>query len=114
MIFSSDVAGPHACSALAWLGRCPDSGVTGGQLLVWGFFVSTIAVYHVTYLVNSATHLIGTRRYETKDDSKNSRIVALLTFGEGWHNNHHYYPNSTAPGILLVGNRHHLLHPERS
>ncbi len=78
----------------------PDSGVTGFQLLVWGFFVSTIAVYHVTYLVNSATHLVGTRRYETKDDSKNSMIVALLTFGEGWHNNHHYYPNSTRQGFF--------------
>jgi stearoyl-CoA desaturase (delta-9 desaturase) len=73
--------------------------VTGLQLLVWGFFVSTIAVYHVTYLVNSATHIIGSRRYETKDDSKNSMIVALLTFGEGWHNNHHYYPNSTRQGF---------------
>jgi stearoyl-CoA desaturase (delta-9 desaturase) len=83
---------------VAW--GSPDSGVTGMQLLVWGFFVSTIAVYHVTYLVNSATHLIGTRRYETKDDSKNSLIVALLTFGEGWHNNHHYYPNSTRQGFF--------------
>jgi stearoyl-CoA desaturase (delta-9 desaturase) len=78
----------------------PDSGVTGLQLLVWGLFVSTIAVYHVTYLVNSATHLVGSRRYETKDDSKNSMIVALLTFGEGWHNNHHYYPNSTRQGFF--------------
>jgi stearoyl-CoA desaturase (Delta-9 desaturase) len=77
-----------------------DSDVTGWQLLVWGMFVSTIAVYHVTYLVNSATHLIGTRRYETKDDSKNSMVVALLTFGEGWHNNHHYYPNSTRQGFF--------------
>jgi len=78
----------------------PESGVTGLQLLVWGFFVSTVAVYHVTYLVNSATHLIGRRRYETKDDSRNSLIVALLTFGEGWHNNHHYYPNSTRQGFF--------------
>lgn len=83
---------------VAW--GAPESGVTGMQLLVWGFFVSTIAVYHVTYLVNSATHVIGTRRYETKDDSKNSLIVALLTFGEGWHNNHHYYPNSTRQGFF--------------
>ena len=78
----------------------PESGVTGWQLLFWGFFLSTVAVYHVTYLVNSATHLIGTRRYETKDDSKNSLIVALLTFGEGWHNNHHHYPNSTRQGFF--------------
>ncbi|MBM3992694.1 MAG: acyl-CoA desaturase [Planctomycetes bacterium] len=77
----------------------PEWGADGFQLLVWGFFLSTIAVYHVTYLVNSATHLIGTRRYETKDDSRNSLIIALLTFGEGWHNNHHYYPNSTRQGF---------------
>ena len=83
---------------VAW--GAPESGVTGMQLLFWGFFVSTIAVYHVTYLVNSATHIIGSRRYQTKDDSKNSLIVALLTFGEGWHNNHHYYPNSTRQGFF--------------
>ncbi len=83
---------------VGWL--VPESGVTGLQLLVWGLFISTVAVYHVTYLVNSATHLIGTRRYETKDDSRNSLIVALLTFGEGWHNNHHHYPNSTRQGFF--------------
>ncbi len=73
---------------------------TGLQMLIWGMFISTVAVYHVTYLVNSATHIIGRRRYETKDDSKNSMIVALLTFGEGWHNNHHYYPNSVRQGFF--------------
>jgi stearoyl-CoA desaturase (delta-9 desaturase) len=67
---------------VAW--GMPEAGVTGLQLLVWGMLLSTIAVYHVTYLVNSATHL----------------IVALLTFGEGWHNNHHYYPNSTRQGFF--------------
>lgn len=83
---------------VAW--GAPDSGVTGLQLVVWGMLVSTVAVYHVTYLVNSATHLIGSRRYQTKDDSRNSMIIALLTFGEGWHNNHHYYPNSTRQGFF--------------
>jgi stearoyl-CoA desaturase (Delta-9 desaturase) len=78
----------------------PDSGVTGLQMLVWGFFISTVAVYHFTFLVNSATHLVGNRRYETKDDSRNSLIVALVTFGEGWHNNHHRYPNSTRQGFF--------------
>jgi len=75
-------------------------GTTGLQMLIWGMFISTVAVYHVTYLVNSATHLFGRRRYETKDDSKNSMIIALLTFGEGWHNNHHYYPNSVRQGFF--------------
>jgi stearoyl-CoA desaturase (delta-9 desaturase) len=83
---------------LAW--TFPESGVTGLQMLVWGFLISTVAVYHVTFLVNSATHLIGSRRYETKDDSRNSLVIALLTFGEGWHNNHHHYPNSTRQGFF--------------
>jgi len=83
---------------VAW--QVPDAAITGWQLVVWGFFISTVAVYHVTYLVNSATHIVGSRRYETKDDSRNSLIVALLTFGEGWHNNHHHYPNSTRQGFF--------------
>jgi stearoyl-CoA desaturase (delta-9 desaturase) len=77
----------------------PELEVTGMQLLIWGFFISTIACYHVTYLVNSAAHVLGSRRYETKDDSRNNWLVALLTFGEGWHNNHHHYPNSTRQGF---------------
>jgi stearoyl-CoA desaturase (Delta-9 desaturase) len=77
----------------------PDLGVTGLQILVWGFFISTFACYHVTYLVNSLAHVMGSRRYETKDDSRNNLVVALLTFGEGWHNNHHHYPNSTRQGF---------------
>lgn len=84
----------------SWLGTAhPDLGTNGWQMLVWGFFVSTILVYHVTYLVNSATHIFGRRRFATKDDSRNSLWVALLTFGEGWHNNHHHYPNSARQGF---------------
>jgi len=78
----------------------PESPITGAQLVIWGIFVSTVCVYHVTYLVNSATHLIGSRRYKTKDDSRNHLGVALLTFGEGWHNNHHHYPNSARQGFF--------------
>jgi stearoyl-CoA desaturase (delta-9 desaturase) len=92
--------GLYGFGELVALGLGAESGVTGWQLVVWGFFISTIAVYHVTYLVNSATHVIGSRRYETKDDSRNHWLVALLTFGEGWHNNHHYYPNSTRQGFF--------------
>jgi stearoyl-CoA desaturase (delta-9 desaturase) len=84
---------------LVFAHQWPELGCTGLQMVVW-FFVSTVFCYHVTYLVNTATHLIGTRRYKTKDDSKNSLIIALLTFGEGWHNNHHYYPNSTRQGFF--------------
>jgi stearoyl-CoA desaturase (delta-9 desaturase) len=82
---------------LGWME--PALEVTGWQMLIWGFFISTIATYHVTYLVNSAAHVLGSRRYETKDDSRNNWLVALLTFGEGWHNNHHHYPNSTRQGF---------------
>ena len=77
----------------------PELGTNGFQMLVWGFFISTVMVYHVTYLVNSAAHVLGRRRFHTKDDSRNNLVVALLTFGEGWHNNHHHYPNSARQGF---------------
>lgn len=59
--------------------------------LVWGFFVSTTALYHCTFFINSLTHLFGTVRYRSGDGSRNSFILALLCCGEGWHNNHHHY-----------------------
>jgi stearoyl-CoA desaturase (delta-9 desaturase) len=68
-------------------------------MLVWGFFVSTVILFHVTCLVNSAAHLLGRQRYATTDESRNSWIVALLTLGEGWHNNHHHYPAATRQGF---------------
>ena len=58
-----------------------------------------MVVYHVTWLVNSATHMWGTRAYETEDSSYNNKWVAALTFGEGWHNNHHAYPSSAKQGL---------------
>lgn len=69
------------------------------QMLVWGFFISTIVTYHATYTINSLCHVFGKRRYETADDSRNNVWLALLTFGEGWHNNHHHYPASTRQGF---------------
>lgn len=63
----------------------------GLPFLVWGVFVRTTAVYHGTWLVNSAAHVWGYRNYKTSDNSRNNWWVALLTFGEGWHNNHHAY-----------------------
>jgi len=78
----------------------PASGTNGWQMLVWGFFVSTVILFHVTCLVNSAAHLIGARPFETKDQSRNSWIIALLAVGEGWHNNHHRYPTSARQGFL--------------
>lgn len=77
----------------------PESGTNGLQMLVWGFVVSTISLYHVTFAINSLAHTFGRRRYETTDDSRNSLWLALLTFGEGWHNNHHYFPSSARQGF---------------
>jgi stearoyl-CoA desaturase (delta-9 desaturase) len=69
------------------------------QMLVWGFFVSTVLVYHGTFLVNSMAHGFGRRRFPTKDDSRNNFLIALIAFGEGWHNNHHYAPSSERQGF---------------
>jgi stearoyl-CoA desaturase (delta-9 desaturase) len=79
--------------------RAPALGTDRWQLLVWGFFVSTVACYHATYTINSLSHGFGRRRYETRDDSRNNFWLALLTLGEGWHNNHHHYPMSARQGF---------------
>lgn len=71
----------------------------GLPALVWGFFVSTVCCWHCTFMINSLTHMFGRRRYETKDDSRNSFLLAILTLGEGWHNNHHYWQSSTRNGF---------------
>ncbi len=73
--------------------------VGGSFALVWGFFVSTTVLWHGTFTINSLSHMFGTRRYATTDDSKNNAILALVTMGEGWHNNHHYYPRSVRQGF---------------
>ncbi|CAM2006708.1 acyl-CoA desaturase [Acanthopleuribacter pedis] len=77
----------------------PGLGVTGWQLLVWGFVISTVVLFHATFTINSLAHVIGSRRFETKDDSRNNWWLALLTLGEGWHNNHHRYPASVRQGF---------------
>ena len=79
--------------------HAPQLHTNGFQMLVWGFFVSTIACYHITYFINSLAHVFGSRRYATDDDSRNNWLLALLTLGEGWHNNHHHYPASTRQGF---------------
>jgi stearoyl-CoA desaturase (delta-9 desaturase) len=84
----------------AWIEHlAPQTGVTGGQLLVWGFFVSTVVLFHATVTINSLAHRFGTRRFDTRDDSRNNLWLALLTFGEGWHNNHHFCPGSVRQGF---------------
>ena len=77
----------------------PQLGTSGGQMLVWGFFISTIVLFHATVTINSLAHRFGRRRFETKDDSRNNVWLALLTFGEGWHNNHHFFPGSSRQGF---------------
>ena len=73
--------------------------VGGTTALVWGFFVATVACWHVTFCINSIAHVWGRRRYATGDDSRNNALLALLTFGEGWHNNHHHYQRSARQGF---------------
>jgi stearoyl-CoA desaturase (delta-9 desaturase) len=76
----------------------PSLGVTSWQLLVWGFFISTTVLFHATSSINSLAHLLGKRRYETRDNSRNS-LLLLITLGEGWHNNHHRYMNAARQGF---------------
>jgi stearoyl-CoA desaturase (delta-9 desaturase) len=96
---------PVALALLVWalgalLGHYYSSlGTSGFQMLVWGFFVSTVVLYHGTFTVNSLAHIIGRRRFDTGDGSRNSVFVALITLGEGWHNNHHYFPSSERQGF---------------
>jgi fatty-acid desaturase len=75
-------------------------GAIGGyKLVLWGIFLRVVFGLHTTWLVNSATHMWGSRRFATRDDSRNNWWVALLTFGEGWHNNHHAHPTSARHGL---------------
>jgi stearoyl-CoA desaturase (delta-9 desaturase) len=71
----------------------------GWRALLFGFFVSTVLLWHGTFCVNSLAHVFGRIRFPTTDTSKNSFLVALITMGEGWHNNHHFYMSSTRQGF---------------
>lgn len=73
--------------------------VGGWSMVLWGVFLRTVCGWHSTWIVNSVTHLWGTRRFPTKDDSTNNGLVALFSFGEGWHNNHHAHPTSARHGL---------------
>jgi stearoyl-CoA desaturase (Delta-9 desaturase) len=77
----------------------PSLRVTGLQLFVWGFVVSTTVLFHATASINSVAHLFGSRRYDTGDDSRNNLLLAILTLGEGWHNNHHKHMGCTRQGF---------------
>jgi len=77
----------------------PSLRTSASQMLVWGFFISTVLCWHATYTINSLSHVFGRQRYRTGDTSRNNWLLALLTLGEGWHNNHHYYPNAARQGF---------------
>lgn len=77
----------------------PGLETSGPQLLVWVFFISTVALYHGTFTINSLAHTWGSKRYKVNDNSCNNWILALITLGEGWHNNHHHYPVSVRQGF---------------
>jgi stearoyl-CoA desaturase (delta-9 desaturase) len=98
---------PGICLALTMYGLgkglavwAPGLGTNGAQMLIWGFFVSTVFLYHGTFTINSFCHLMGTRRYNTADSSRNSLFLAIITLGEGWHNNHHRFPASERQGFF--------------
>lgn len=71
----------------------------GWPAVIWGFCISTVITWHITFCINSVSHLVGRRRYATPDDSRNNWFLAILTLGEGWHNNHHYYKASVRQGF---------------
>jgi len=83
---------PVALAAVLWL-------IGGWPLFIWGFCLSTVLLWHDTFTINSLSHLFGSRRYETSDTSKNNWLLALLTLGEGWHNNHHHFMASARQGF---------------
>jgi stearoyl-CoA desaturase (Delta-9 desaturase) len=77
----------------------PSLGVTGMQLFVWGFVLSTTMLFHATASINSFAHIFGNQRYDTGDESRNNFWLALITLGEGWHNNHHKHMSCTRQGF---------------
>lgn len=89
----------------------PELHTNGLQMMVWGALISTVLLYHGTFAINSIAHVIGTRRFDTKDDSRNNLLLAIITLGEGWHNNHHRYPGSERQGFYWweIDLSHYLL-----
>jgi stearoyl-CoA desaturase (delta-9 desaturase) len=88
----------HIVAPILLAGLCAALGGVSGVL--WGYVISTVALWHTTYSINSVAHRIGTRRYDTPDTSRNNWLLGLLTLGEGWHNNHHHYCTATRQGFF--------------
>jgi len=82
-----------------WRVADPSAGTSGLQFVVWGAVISTVCVYHAVWSANSFCHRYGSRRYVTGDESRNNFIVSLVTFGDGWHHNHHHCPYSARHGF---------------
>ncbi len=78
----------------------PELGTSGMQMLIWGFFVSTVILAHSTFTINSLSHVFGRKRFVTGDTSRNNLLLAFLTLGEGWHNNHHHYATTVQQGFF--------------
>ena len=100
-----DILVPITCLVLMYLLGIvlniffPSLGTSGLQMLVWGYVISTVVLLHATLSINSFAHKIGSRRFKTSDTSRNNLLLAIITFGEGWHNNHHQFPSSARQGI---------------
>ncbi|WP_251358403.1 acyl-CoA desaturase [Kangiella sp. TOML190] len=77
----------------------PQLGASKWQILIWGYFISTVVLAHITFSINSVAHRWGTKRFDTNDNSRNNWLLAILTLGEGWHNNHHRFPYSAKQGV---------------
>ncbi len=77
----------------------PGLRTNGWQMLVWGFFISTVFLFHGTVTINSFAHIFGWRRFDTPDTSRNSFLLSVITLGEGWHNNHHHFPVCARQGF---------------
>ena len=78
----------------------PRLGTNGMQMVIWGFFISTTVLLHATVTINSFDHMYGRRRFNTRDTSRNNALLAIITLGEGWHNNHHHYAVSARQGFF--------------
>ncbi|WP_430460028.1 acyl-CoA desaturase [Thalassolituus sp. LLYu03] len=100
-----DAFGPVLLMVLLFIGgeilalTHPELATSGVQLVIWGFFVSTVALFHSTVTINSLGHIWGKKRFNTDDHSRNNAFLALLTLGEGWHNNHHRWAVSARQGF---------------
>jgi len=100
-----DILVPLACLGLMYVlgallnAAYPSLETSGLQMMVWGYVISTVFLLHATLSINSVAHKLGRQRFKTTDDSRNSFLLAIITSGEGWHNNHHKFPHSARQGI---------------